>query len=137
MNLSRIHHVAVICSNYARSLEFYTKILGMRLIAEHYRAGRQSYKADLALGNDYAVELFSFPSPPKRITNPEAAGLRHLAFATGDFDAALSELDKAGVPHEDVRIDEYTLKRFFFFHDPDGLPIEIYEAATLLAKMER
>ena len=127
MKLSRIHHVAVICSDYERSLAFYTKTLGLRLVAEHYRAERQSYKADLALGDEYAVELFSFPSPPKRITNPEAAGLRHLAFAASDLDAALRDLDEAGIPHESVRVDEYTGRRFFFLRDPDDLPIEIYE----------
>lgn len=127
MKLSRIHHVAVICSDYSRSLAFYTKTLGLRLMAENYRADRQSYKADLALGNDYVVELFSFPAPPRRVTNPEAAGLRHLAFATDDLYAALMELDNAGIPHEEVRTDEYTGRRFFFFRDPDNLPIEIYE----------
>ena len=81
MKLTRIHHVAVICSDYPRSLEFYTKTLGLRMIAENYRADRKSYKADLAIGDDYVVELFSFPSPTSRVTNPEAAGLRHLAFA--------------------------------------------------------
>lgn len=127
MKLSRVHHVAVICSDYIRSLDFYTNTLGLRLIAEHYRADRQSHKADLALGDDYAVELFSFPSPPRRVTNPEAAGLRHLAFATENLNAALAELDKAGIPHEEVRTDEYTGRRFFFLRDPDDLPIEIYE----------
>ena len=130
MKLTRIHHVAVICSDYPRSLEFYTKTLGLRLIAENYRADRKSYKADLAIGDDYVVELFSFPSPPSRVTNPEAAGLRHLAFATDDLDAALADLDKAGIPHEEVRTDEYTGKRFFFFRDPDNLPIEIYEESV-------
>ena len=105
MKLTRIHHVAVICSDYPRSLAFYTKTLGLRLIAENYRADRKSYKADLAIGDDYVVELFSFPSPPSRVTNPEAAGLRHLAFATDDLDAALADLDKAGIPHEEVRTD--------------------------------
>ena len=127
MKLSRVHYVAVICSDYSRSLAFYTKTLGLRLMAENYRADRKSYKADLALGDNYVVEMFSFPSPPRRVTNPEAAGLRHLAFATDDLDAALAELDKDGIPHEEMRTDEYTGMRFFFFHDPDGLPIEIYE----------
>ena len=129
MNLSKVHHIAIICSDYRRSLDFYTKTLGLRVIAEHYRAARDSYKTDLALGDDYVVELFSFPSPPRRVTNPEATGLRHLAFATDDLDAAVSELDKSGIPHESVRTDEYTGRRFFFFRDPDNLPIEIYEHA--------
>ena len=128
MNLSKVHHIAIICSDYRRSLDFYTKTLGLRVIAEHYRAARDSYKADLALGDDYVVELFSFPSPPARTTNPEAAGLRHLAFATDDIDAAAAELDQAGIPHELLRVDEFTGKRFFFLRDPDDLPVEIYEA---------
>ena len=128
MKLSKVHHVAIICSDYQRSLDFYTKTLGLRVIAEHYRAARDSYKTDLALGDDYVVELFSFPNPPARTTNPEAAGLRHLAFATDDIDSAASELDRAGIPHEPLRVDEFTGKRFFFLHDPDDLPVEIYEA---------
>ena len=127
MNLSKVHHIAIICSDYRRSLDFYTKTLGLRVIAEHYRATRNSYKPDLAIGDDYVVELFSFPNPPARTTNPEAAGLRHLAFATGDIDAAASELDRAGIPHEPLRVYEFTGKRFFFLRDPDDLPVEIYE----------
>ena len=128
MKLSKVHHIAIICSDYQRSLDFYTKTLGLRVIAEHYRAARDSYKTDLALGDDYVVELFSFPNPPARTTNPEAAGLRHLAFATGDLDSAVSELDQAGIPHEPLRVDEFTGKQFFFLRDPDDLPVEIYEA---------
>ena len=128
MKLSKVHHIAIICSEYQRSLDFYTKTLGLRVIAEHYRAARDSYKTDLALGDDYVVELFSFPNPPARTTNPEATGLRHLAFATGDLDSAVSELDRAEIPHEPLRVDEFTGKRFFFLRDPDDLPIEIYEA---------
>ena len=127
MKLSKVHHIAIICSDYRRSLDFYTKTLGLRVIAEHYRAARDSYKTDLALGDDYVVELFSFPNPPARTANPEAAGLRHLAFATGDLDSAASELDRAGIPHEPLRVDEFTGKRFFFLRDPDDLPVEIYE----------
>ena len=108
MNLFKVHHIAIICSDYRRSLDFYTKTLGLRVIAEHYREARDSYKTDLALGDDYVVELFSFPNPPARTTNPEAAGLRHLAFATGDLDSAASELDRAGITHEPLRVDEFT-----------------------------
>ena len=128
MKVSKVHHIAIICSDYRRSLDFYTKALGLRVIAEHYRAARNSYKTDLALGDDYVVELFSFPNPPARTTNPEAAGLRHLAFATDNIDAAASELDRAGIAHETLRVDEFTGKRFFFLRDPDDLPVEIYEA---------
>ena len=127
MKLNKVHHIAIICSDYERSKQFYTQTLGLRLIAEHYRSERQSYKADLALGTDYVVELFSFPNPPARLTHPEAAGLRHLAFETDNIVHAVAELDSLQVPHEPIRIDEYTQKKFVFFQDPDGLPIELYE----------
>ncbi len=128
MKLNGIHHVAVICSDYERSLKFYTEVLGMTVMAERYREARQSHKTDLALGGKYCIELFSFPSPPPRPSYPEAAGLRHLAFATDDLDACIRHLEGCGVEHEPVRTDEYTRKRFVFFADPDGLPIELYEA---------
>ena len=115
MKLNKVHHIAIICSDYERSKQFYTQTLGLRLIA------------DLALGTDYVVELFSFPNPPARLTHPEAAGLRHLAFETDNIVQAVAELDSLQVPHEPIRIDEYTQKKFVFFQDPDGLPIELYE----------
>ena len=127
MKLNGIHHISIICSDYQRSLDFYTKVLGLEVIAEHYREARQSYKADLALNGQYVVELFSFPSPPPRPSYPEAAGLRHLAFVVDDINEAAAELERMGVDHEAVRSDEYTGKRFFFMQDPDGLPIELYE----------
>lgn len=127
MKLNKVHHIAVICSDYGRSLDFYTNVLGLRVIAENYRKERRSYKTDLALGDDYVIELFSFPDPPKRLTHPEAAGLRHLAFEVDNIDEAIAELDAKAVGHEDIRTDEYTGKRFVFFNDPDGLPIEFYE----------
>ena len=127
LHLNKVHHIAIICSDYHRSLDFYTRILGMRVLAEHYRESRLSYKTDLALDDEYVVELFSFPSPPPRVTHPEAAGLRHLAFEVDDIAETIQELDALGVSHEQVRTDEYTGKRFFFFQDPDGLPIEVYE----------
>ncbi len=126
IKVSRVHHIAVICSDYRRSLEFYTGILGLRVIAEHYRADRQSYKTDLALNDDFVIGLFSFPDPPQRVTNP-AAGLRHLAFEVDDIAAAVAELDRLHIAHEAIRTDEYTAKRFVFFRAPDGLPLELYE----------
>ena len=127
LQLNRVHHIAIICSVYRRSLDFYTRVLGFQVIAEHYRAERQSYKTDLALGEDYVIELFSFPSPPARVSRPEAAGLRHLAFEVDDIDDAVKELDTLHITHESIRTDEYTGKRFLFFTDPDDLPIELYE----------
>lgn len=125
--LKSIHHVAIICSDYEASKKFYTEILGLEIVAEHYRAERQSYKLDLKLDNDYVIELFSFPNPPRRTSRPEAAGLRHLAFAVSNLDEVVQQLNEKGVTTEPIRVDEYTGKRFTFFPDPDGLPLELYE----------
>ncbi|AHH18258.1 glyoxalase/bleomycin resistance protein/dioxygenase superfamily protein [Nocardia nova SH22a] len=127
MELRRVHHVAVITSDYERSKAFYTEVLGLRVIAENYRAERRSWKLDLALADGTQIELFSFPDPPARPSRPEACGLRHLAFAVDDVEAALTELRGRGVAVEQVRVDEYTGRRFAFFADPDGLPLELYE----------
>ena len=128
MKINKVHHVAVLCSDYQRSLQFYTQVLGLEVLGEHYRAERDSYKTDLALHGEFFIELFSFPNPPKRVTNPEAAGLRHLAFEVDDIDANLAELDRMGIEHEAPRIDPFSGKHFVFFADPDGLPIEFYES---------
>lgn len=125
--LQSLHHAAIICSDYDRSRAFYTEILGLEVLAENHRAERQSWKLDLALPGGGQIELFSFPDPPARPTSPEAQGLRHLAFAVADIDAAVSRLEGAGVAVEPVRVDEYTGCRFTFFRDPDDLPLELYE----------
>ncbi len=119
--------MAIIASDYARSKVFYTEVLGLRVIAETYREVRDSYKLDLGLPDGTQIELFSFPGAPKRASYPEAQGLRHLAFATGDLDGAVRWLLERGVAVEAVRVDELTGKRFTFFADPDGLPLELYE----------
>jgi glyoxylase I family protein len=131
MQFLSIHHVAIICSDYKKSKHFYTEILGLKIIAEAYRAERNSYKLDLEIGNGNQIELFSFPNPPARPSRPEACGLRHLAFVVEDVEAIKSELEDKGVFVEPIRIDEYTGKKFTFFADPDGLPLEIYEAGDL------
>lgn len=127
MNIRGIHHVAIIAADYARSKAFYTEVLGLRVIAETYREVRDSYKLDLELADGTQIELFSFPEAPERASYPEAQGLRHLAFATGDLDGAVGWLLERGVAVEAVRVDELTGKRFTFFADPDGLPLELYE----------
>ncbi|OON68455.1 VOC family protein [Hymenobacter sp. CRA2] len=127
LQLAQVHHIAIICTDYAVSKRFYTEVLGLRVIREVYRAERQSYKLDMALGEQYLIELFSFPTPPARASRPEAAGLRHLAFQVADLDAAVAELAQQGVAHEPIRTDEWTGKRFTFFFDPDHLPLELYE----------
>jgi len=121
-----IHHIAIIGSDYARSRHFYVDILGFPVLNEVYRAERDSWKCDLAVG-DAQIELFSFPNPPPRPSRPEACGLRHLAFAVSDLDAEVARLENHGVACEPVRVDEYTDRRFTFFADPDGLPLELYE----------
>ncbi|MDT7521820.1 VOC family protein [Rhodoferax sp. TBRC 17198] len=128
MQLQGVHHVAVIASDYARSKHFYVEVLGLRVLAENYRSARDSWKLDLALPDGSQIELFSFPNPPPRPSRPEACGLRHLCFAVADVELAKQQLEALGVAVEAVRVDEYTGKRFTFFADPDGLPLEIYEA---------
>lgn len=127
LQLNKIHHIAIICSDYQRSLDFYTRVIGCTVIAEHWREEQQSYLTKLALNNDYVIELFSYPDPPLRVTEPEAAGLRHLAFEVDDLPAQVEELNRMGVAHEEIRIDKTTGKRFVFFNDPDELPLEMYE----------
>ena len=124
----RIHHVAIICSDYERSKRFYVEVLGLRIIAENFRAERGSYKLDLALDDGTQIELFSFPDPPLRASYPEARGLRHVAFSVDNIDEAVAALRACNVACEATRIDQATGKRFTFFHDPDGLPLELYEA---------
>ncbi len=128
--LLRIHHAAIICSDYEASKRFYTEILGLTLIAEHYREQRRSYKLDLALPDGSQIELFSFPDPPPRPSYPEARGLRHLAFEVDDVAEWKVRLEEKGIAVEAIRVDEYTGRRFTFFADPDGLPLELYEAGA-------
>ncbi|MBI1183208.1 VOC family protein [bacterium] len=123
----KIHHIAIICSDYQKSKHFYTEILGLKVLQEIYRSERQSYKLDLSLGGEYVIELFSFNAPPARVSRPEACGLRHLAFAVSDVEAAKQALEKKGVEVEAIRVDEHTGKKFTFFADPDDLPLELYE----------
>jgi glyoxylase I family protein len=127
MLFSGIHHVAIICSDYAVSKHFYTKILKLNIIHEAYRQDRKSYKLDLQLSDGTQLELFSFESPPKRVSRPEACGLRHLAFRVDDLVKVRNYLEENGVQCEPIRTDEYTGKRFTFFADPDDLPLELYE----------
>lgn len=128
MEISGIHHVAIIASDYARSKRFYAEVLGLQVLAEAYREARNSWKLDLQVSDSVQIELFSFPSPPPRTSRPEACGLRHLAFAVSDIEQAIGHLRDHSIEVEDIRIDEYTGKRFSFFADPDGLPLELYEA---------
>lgn len=128
LHLSSLNHIAIICSDYQQSKDFYTNILGFKVINELYRQERDSYKCDLALNDNYLIELFSFPDPPRRLSYTEACGLRHLAFNVEDLQKAISKLESSGITVEAIRKDEITSKNFTFFSDPDGLPIELVEA---------
>ncbi|PXY42636.1 VOC family protein [Flavobacterium cheongpyeongense] len=127
LTLNKVHHIAILCSDYQKSKTFYTEVLGLTIIREIYREERQSYKLDLALNGTYIVELFSFPNPPKRPSRPEAVGLRHLAFEVINLEETVTFLNSKNIESEPVRIDETTEKRFTFITDPDELPIEFYE----------
>jgi glyoxylase I family protein len=127
MNINKIHHIAIICSDYERSKNFYVNILGLKVINEFYREERKSYKLDLAVGDQGQIELFSFDNSPERPSYPEARGLRHLAFEMDDIEEAVRELEEKGVLVETIRVDETTGKKFTFFADPDKLPLELYE----------
>lgn len=127
MNILKIHHVAIICSNYEVSKRFYTEVLKFTIICETHREERKSYKLDLALADGSQIELFSFPNPPARVSRPEAQGLRHLAFSVPNIEEAIRYLNHYGISAEPIRVDEITGKRFSFFSDPDGLPLELYE----------
>ncbi|MBF6641019.1 VOC family protein [Flavobacterium sp. J49] len=126
--LNKVHHIAIICSDYDLSKKFYVEILGLQIIREVYREERQSYKLDLAIKGNYVVELFSFPNPPKRVSQPEATGLRHLAFEVDKLETVIDHLALHNIIAEPIRIDEYTGRRFTFISDPDKLPIEFYES---------
>lgn len=127
MNIEGIHHIAIICSDYEKSKKFYTDILGFRIEHEIYRKERDSYKLDLSLNGEYLIELFSFPDPPPRVSGPEACGLRHIAFGVSHIENMVDYLSSCMVETEIIRVDEFTGKKYTFFRDPDGLPIELYE----------
>lgn len=127
LKLNRIHHIAIICSDYERSKRFYTEVLEFTIVREVYREERRSYKLDLEVNGLYQIELFSFPGPPPRPSQPEAVGLRHLAFEVNNLEEAIFHLSEYDVVTEHIRVDEFTGKRFTFFNDPDGLPLELYE----------
>lgn len=127
MLIKGIHHVAIICSDYQKSKDFYTRILGFSIVSEVYRETRRSYKLNLAIDADTQIELFSFPEAPPRPSYPEAQGLRHLAFAVKDLNKCVERLNSFGIKTEPIRLDEHTGKEFTFFTDPDGLPLELYQ----------
>lgn len=126
MKFNKIHHTAIICSDYEMSKDFYVNILGLEVIREVYREERDSYKLDLKIGNS-EIELFSFKNPPKRLSYPEGCGLRHLALEVDNIEEVVKELESKGVKVEPIRIDEFTVRKFTFFEDPDKLPLELYE----------
>lgn len=127
IQINKVHHIAIICSDYQISKDFYTNILGFKIIREVYRKERNSYKLDLEINGMYAIELFSFPNPSKRSSRPEAVGLRHIAFEVNSISATIEYLKNKNIIAETIRIDAFTGKKFTFIADPDLLPIEFYE----------
>lgn len=127
MQLSVIHHIAIIVSDYARSKDFYVNKLGFSVIRENFRPEKNDWKLDLRVNETTELEIFGVSNPPKRVTRPEAAGLRHLAFYTEDIEKTAAELKGMGIEVEPIRVDEFTGTRFTFFADPDGLPLELHE----------
>jgi glyoxylase I family protein len=128
LQVTKIHHIAIICSDYNESKKFYVDILKFSVINETFRSDRNSYKLDLKVSDRDALELFSFPAPPQRPSTPEACGLRHLAFEVDDIEANVDYLISKGINVEPIRVDLITGKKFTFFKDPDDLPLEIYES---------
>lgn len=127
MNLSQIHHIAIIVSDYEASKDFYVNKLGFQIVRENYRPERNDWKLDLKVNETTELEIFGVKNPPARVTRPEAAGLRHLAFFTDNIEETVSELKEKGIVTEPIRVDEFSGKKFTFFADPDGLPIELHE----------
>lgn len=127
LEINKVHHIAIICSDYEKSKYFYTEILGLKIIQEIYREDRASYKLDLSLNGTFIIELFSFENAPKRPSTPEASGLRHLAFEVNDITKTRAYFLANNITSEAIRIDVHTKKQFFFISDPDDLPLEFYE----------
>lgn len=127
LKLNHVHHIAIICKDYNKSKQFYTGVLGLKIEQEIFREERNSYKLDLSLNGKYIIELFSFINPPQRPSQPEAAGLRHLAFEVDSMDDTTAALQKLHIYFEPVRTDLFTGKKFTFIADPDDLPVEFYE----------
>ena len=127
MRFDKIHHIAIIGSDYQASRQFYVDKLGFEVVRENYREKRGDWKIDLRVNEDTELELFIVKNPPERVTNPEASGLRHLAFKVDDVEETVEELSRKGIKCEPVRTDEFTGKRMTFFRDPDDLPLEIHE----------
>jgi len=127
MLLSKIHHIAIIGSNYDKTKDFYVNKLGFSVIRENYRKERNDWKIDLKLGETIELEVFIENNPPKRVSRPEACGLRHLAFDVENVEKTVIKLERMGIKCEPIREDTYTGKKMTFFFDPDGLPLEIHE----------
>jgi glyoxylase I family protein len=127
ISINKVHHIAIICSDYQKSKHFYTETLGLTIVQEIFREERESYKLDLALNGTFIVELFSFKNAPKRVSAPEAAGLRHLAFEVNNIQETRNYFTAQNINAEEIRMDIYTLKNYFFIADPDDLPVEFYE----------
>ena len=130
MNLNRIDHIAIIVTDLEKARNFYVEQLGFTVVREVFRQDRNDTILNLKIGDEPdspEIELFVEKNPPKRVSNPEACGLRHLAFRVDDVEKAVAELEQKGIECEPIRMDPYTKNRMTFFRDPDGLPLELHE----------
>ena len=123
-----VHHIAIIGTNYNKTKEFYVDKLGFEVISEYNRPEKNDIILNVRQGN-LVLEIFIKDDAPLRpkIPNPEHSGLRHLAFKVDDVEAVLKKFDELGIPHEELRYDDFDNKKMAFFFDPDGLPLEIHE----------
>lgn len=127
MIFDSIHHIAIIASDYNKAKDFYVNKLGLKVNREVERKEREDFIIFLDGGENIEIELFIEKNPPKRLTRPEARGLRHLAFRVDDIYKSVEELKKRGIETEEIRIDPLNGKHMTFFFDPDGLPLELHE----------
>ena len=127
MIFDSIHHIAIIASDYNKAKDFYVNKLGLNINREVERKEREDFIIFLDGGENIEIELFIEKNPPKRLTRPEARGLRHLAFRVYDIYKSVEELKKRGIETEEIRIDPLNGKHMTFFFDPDGLPLELHE----------
>ena len=124
--LHTTHHIATICTDREKALDFYENKLGFAVTKLVERPQQNDVLIMLRSG-DIVLELFIKPDAPQRVNNPEAQGLRHLAFHVENMDTAVAWLNSRGVETEPVRNDPINGGRYTFFRDPDGLPLELHE----------
>ncbi len=128
MELSKIHHIAIIGTDYNKTTDFYINKLKFEKISEYNRPEKNDILLNVKKG-DIVLEIFIKKDAPLRppMPSPEYTGLRHLAFKVDSVEDVLEEFDRLNIVHEGLRYDDFDGKKMAFFFDPDGLPLEIHE----------